>query len=123
MSGEDSVDMFLARKFDGIRVLCNIKSVEVFDKAEMLEWGCIFRWQLQSVANLSMQTLGYFLSRTRHSKIINLTQQEHFSALEIGGVDRFVMCSALEAELWRSQDSSDVLFPEFARFGVALEGM
>jgi hypothetical protein len=54
MSGEDSVDVFPARKFDGIRVLCNIKSVEVLDKAEILEWGCIFRWQLQGFANLSV---------------------------------------------------------------------
>jgi len=33
------------------------------------------------------------------------------------------MGGALEAELWRSQDSSDVLFSELARFEMALESM
>jgi len=44
MSGEDTVDALLARELDGIRMLRNIKSVEVFDEAEVLEWGRVFRW-------------------------------------------------------------------------------
>jgi len=110
MSGYDTVDALLTRKLDGIRALRHIKSVEVFDEAEMLEWGHIFRWQLQGFANLSMQTLGYVLSRARHGKVVNLAQQEHFSTLKIGGAGGLVMCGALEAELWRSQDSSNVFF-------------
>ena len=44
MSGEDTVDVLLTRELDGVRALRNIKSVEVFDETEVLEWGRIFRW-------------------------------------------------------------------------------
>jgi len=54
MNGEDMVDVLLTRELDGVRVLGNIKSVEVFDKAKTFEWGCILRWQLQGFANLCM---------------------------------------------------------------------
>jgi len=39
MCSKDMVDIFLARELDGVRILRNIKSVEVFDKAEVFEWG------------------------------------------------------------------------------------
>jgi len=74
MSGEDMVDALLTRELDGDRALHNIKSVEVFDKAEMLEWGCFLRWQLQGFANLCTQTLCNVFSRARHSKIVDLAQ-------------------------------------------------
>jgi len=45
-------------------MLRNIWSVEVFDEAEVLEWGRVFRWQLWGLANLSMQMLGDVLTKT-----------------------------------------------------------
>jgi len=74
MSSQDAVDALLARELDGVRALRNIKSVGVFNEAEVLEWGCIFRWQLQGRANLSMWALGNVFIRARHSKIVNLAQ-------------------------------------------------
>jgi len=44
MSGKDLVDIVLTRELDCIRILRNIKSIEIFDEAEVLEWGRIFRW-------------------------------------------------------------------------------
>jgi len=115
--------VLLTRELDGVRMLRNIKSVEVFDVAEALEWGCIFRWLLQGSANLSMWMLGEVFIRARHSKVVNLAKQEHVSTLKSGRVHGPVMCGVLEAKLRRSQDSSNVLFPEFARFGMTLKSV
>jgi len=123
MGSENTVDVFLTRELDGIRMLGNIESVEVFCEAEVLEWGCVFRAQWQSFTDLIMQTLGNVFSRAAYSKVVNLVQEEDSSTLKCGGANGLVMRSALEAELRRSQDSSDALFPEFARFGVTLESM
>jgi len=84
MSGQDTVDVLLTRELVGVRMLRNIKSVEVFDEAEALEWGGVFRWQLQGFANLTTRTLGNVFVGARHSKIVNLAQQEHFGTLKDG---------------------------------------
>jgi len=47
MSSEDTVDILLTGELDGVRVLRNVKSIEVIDEPEVLEWGGgVFRWQL-----------------------------------------------------------------------------
>jgi len=38
--------MLLTREHDDVRMLRNIKSIEILDEAKVLEWGRIFRWQL-----------------------------------------------------------------------------
>jgi len=53
MSGEDTANVLLGRELDGVRTLRNIKSVGVFDEAEVLEWGRVFGWQLQGFTNVS----------------------------------------------------------------------
>jgi len=37
MGSEDTVDVFLTRELDSVQILGNIKSIEVFYKAEVLE--------------------------------------------------------------------------------------
>jgi len=37
MSSEDTVNMLLTGELDGVRRLCNVKSIEVIDEPEVLE--------------------------------------------------------------------------------------
>ena len=66
---------------------------------KVLEWGHVFRWQLQSFANLIMERLGNVFIRASNSKVVNSAQQEDFGTLKSGRVHRTIVCGALEAEL------------------------
>ena len=44
MSSKDAVDTFLTRELDSIRMLRNVKAIEVVEEPEALERGRVFRW-------------------------------------------------------------------------------
>jgi len=44
MSSKDAVDIFLTRELDSIRMLRNVKAIEVVEEPEALERGRVFRW-------------------------------------------------------------------------------
>jgi len=102
-------------------MLREVKSIEIVDWPEALEWGRIFRWQLQGFASLIMWLLGDVFIRARNSKAVNLVQQEHSCTLKSGRMCRPVVRSDVEAKLGQLWDGSDVPFPELVRFGMALE--
>lgn len=119
MSGEHTVNIFFAGELDGIRVLCNIKAIEIINEAEVLERGLSFGWKLQALANLITQRFCNAFIGNSNSKIIHLLQEEDFGAHERSRINETIVGGALEAELWGVEDSSNVLFPELARFGMA----
>ena len=81
-------------------MLRDFKSIEVLEEPEVLRRGCIFGWQLQSFANVVIETLGEFFIRASNCKVVNLAQEKDFGAFESGRAYRIVMSGAFEANLW-----------------------
>jgi len=81
-------------------MLRDFKSIEVLEEPEVLRRGCIFGWQLQSFANVVIETLGEFFIRTSSSKVVNWVQQKEFSTPKSGRGAGTIMRGALEAKLW-----------------------
>ena len=65
-----------------------------------------------------VQADGKGFIRAGDGKVIYLAEEEDASSFKSGGVDGAIMRRAFESELRGTQDSRDVLFPEFSRFGV-----
>jgi len=103
--------------------LSNVEAIEIFEQTKVLEWGLCLRWQLETFADLIVETLCHFFIGASECKIINLAQQKHFSAFENGRINGAIMRGAFESELGGLQDSRDVLFPQLAGFRMALKRM
>jgi hypothetical protein len=123
VSRKESVNVVVTRNGDAITTLRDVDTIEIGDKAKILERGRGFVGKAQPGTNDVADGASNGLRGTGESKVIHLAKEEHKRTFEGGFVNGAVVSSRLEVQGVREENAVDVMFPKTSRFGMALESM
>ena len=77
----------------------NVDTIELFEKAKILERRFSFIRELQLRADDGADVLGCILMFTGNSKIIDLTQEKNWVTVDDSTIDIAGMCGGFESKL------------------------
>jgi hypothetical protein len=123
VSREESVNVVVTRNGDAITTLRNVNTIEIGDKAKILERRGGLVGKSQPGADDVADGASNGLRGTGDGKVIHLAEEEHKGTVEGGFVNGAVVSSRAEVQGVREENAVDMMFPKTTRFGVALESM